>query len=1198
MINLVQCRNITLTKKNVMRRESYSFNFIVNREILLIVALLLLNFVGYAQKVSQKFTHYGKQDGLNQSSVNFIFQDSREYLWIANFGGINKFDGYHFTSYANEFGDESSISDNSVWTILECKDGTLWFGTKMGLSKYNFENDNFINYFVRDNGKSLGTLAVKTLFEDQKGHFYIGTEGEGLYTFSKEKETFTLIEGVPSTAKISAITEDLSGNLWVGTENLGLFKISSNRSQVISFMNLELFQSETVWSLYSDQEESVWIGTDRDGLVRYDSNSESFIFYKEQAEKFNYKANDKIKSIVKGDGDNVWIGSATKGLSYYSYREKRFYNYVNDPYDTNSLYDNDVSSIFSGANDILYVGFYTKGFDKVIENPFQVLKNNPKINNTLSNNNVYCMYLDQENILWFGTYGGGLDRYDPKTNQFKHFRHDENDPTTLSHDWVRIIYEDHNNTMWIGTWGGGLNKFNKDTGVFKRYLPISGQTNDLNHNIITAIFEDADGELWVGTYGGGINIYQPATDDFRSIVHDKKNKYSLSDDHITSFYQDEKGLIWVCTYGGGLNAYNKNTGKFERFLPDPEKEYSLNNHKTLHIYDEVDRDFFWITTLGGGINKYYYKENKFLNYTEKDGLSNNSTMGMLQDDKGMYWISSNNGLSHFDPNKESFANYTMKDGLGSDDYNLEAYAKTKNGVMYFGGKNGVTYFNPTEMESNTTFPTVRFTNVEIEDTIYNKIPKKINIPYKSHTIFEFAAINPDKTDKISYAYQLVGQDEDWRYIGKNRYLEFTNLNPGEYELRVKSTNSNTLWNEEYTNVALYIPTPWYMTWYFRGSLILVFLLAVYSYYRIKLDRARRRNKLLEKTVDERTKTIQQKNIALGIEKDKTEEAYTQLKKLENFKNEFTSMLAHDLKNPLVTILGYSSGASNSPDLRSINKSGKTMLNLIENMLEVQKFESTDVKLSINRCNLNNIALEGIEHVNILALEKRIQINNRVKDIYNVNVDMDVIERVFINLLTNAIKFSESDKDIEISAKVEGEDSDEITICVKDNGAGIPEHLLSSIFNKYSQVEAKNSGVARSTGLGLSFCKMAVEAHGGKIWVTSEINKGSSFFFTLPRLQDSVVAGNQNDTKNIAYKNPLYDLNLEAKDFNLLNSFTEKINTLTIYEMGGWLDVFDDLAVQETDNIKNWKDMMMEALTNFDENAFLYLKEKAVNTPVK
>jgi len=837
-----------------------------------LILFIQLCTICYAQRISQKFTHYGKQDGLNQSSVNFIYQDSKDYVWIANFGGINRFDGYGFTSYVNEFGNDSSISDNSVWTILECKDQTLWFGTKKGLSKFNVQGNNFVNYFIKNNNKSQGNVAIKALFEDQKGRFYAGSEGQGLYTFSKEKEFFSLIEEIPKTAKVSAITEDTSGNLWVGTENLGLFKISSDRTKIVGFKDVKLFKSETIWSLYADKYGDTWIGTDREGLIKYNSKSKAFISYANQNKEFNYNKSKKIKSIVKGDDGFLWIGSATKGLSAYSFKEKRFYNYTNNAYDSNSLYDNDVSSVFYGANGVLYVGFYTKGFDKVIQNPFKVLKNNPKINNTLSNNNVYCMYLDHKDMLWFGTFGGGLNSYDPKTNQFKHFKHSENNASSLSHNWVRFIYEDHNKTMWVGTWGGGLNKFNRETGTFKHYLPKANTTNSINHNIITAIFEDSDNELWIGTYGGGINIYQPETDDFRSIFHDDKNEYSLSDDHITSFYQDEKEIIWVCTYGGGLNAYNKNTEKFKRFLPNPQKKYSLNNYKTLHIYNEPNEDFFWITTLGGGLNKFYYKESKFLNYTEKDGLSNNSTMGMLIDEKRTYWISSNNGLSHFDPKNETFTNYTTKDGLGSDDYNLEAYAKTKDGTLYFGGKNGVTYFNPKELENNTSFPSVRFTNIKIEDSVYNKIPSKLSLPYKGHITFEFAAINPDKTEKINYAYQLVGQDKNWYYINKNRYLEFTNLAPGNYELRVKSTNSNALWNTNYTSVSLHVPTPWYKTMYFKGVCVLLLILASYSFYHIKLSRVERRNKLLERKVEERTVVIKQKNRALNIEKNKTEEA--------------------------------------------------------------------------------------------------------------------------------------------------------------------------------------------------------------------------------------------------------------------------------------------------------------------------------------
>ncbi len=1168
------------------------FYFNSKRKLFLIIGLAFFYFSVSAQKQSQKFTHYGKQDGLNQSSVNFVYQDSNDYLWIANFGGINRFDGYNFTSYVNRFDDPSSISDNSVWTIIEDKYNTLWFGTKTGLSRYNRNTEDFTNYFIQQNEGSSGVLAVKALFEDNTGRLYVGSEGQGLFEFSTQNESFTRIEHIPNSAKVNAITEDVSGNLWVATENLGLFRISSNRSEVVSFIKTKAFTSKVLWSLYADEKGNVWIGTDTDGLVRYISDTNEFIFFKGTIGNSGYAAGDKIKAISEGHDGQIWIGSATKGLSYFSYATNRFYSYVKNPYDVNSLFDNDVSSIFKGSNRVLYVGFYMKGFDKVVTTPFLTIKNNPKDSNSLSNDNVYCMYLDNNEVLWFGTFGGGLNRYDIKTNRFEHYRYDKNDAKTISHDWIRIIYEDHNATMWIGTWGGGLNKFDKKTGVFKRYLPESDKKNSLNHNIITAIFEDADGELWIGTYGGGINIYQPETDDFRSIVHHKNDVNSLSDDHITSFYQGDDNLIWVCTYGGGLNAYDKKTGKFERFIADSEKEFSLNSHKTLHIFEEPNKDFFWITTLGGGINKFYYKEKKFLNYTESDGLSNNSTMGMLSAADKNYWISTNNGLSRFNPLQGSFTNYTTSDGLGSDDYNLEAYAKTKDGTLFFGGKKGITYFNPKNVVSTATFPKVAFTNIRIEDSIYKFVPSRIDVPYKYRITFQYAAINPDKTKNIKYAYQLMGQDKEWRDMGKNKFLEFTNLDPGNYELKIRSTNSDGVWNTDYTSVLLYIPPPWYMTWYFRIGMLLVVLITAYSYYKVKINQVKRTNRLLEKKVKKRTKTIQEKSIALKKEKDKTEEAYKQLQKLERFKDEFTSMLAHDLKNPLVTILGYSSENATDMNLQSINSSGKRMLNLIENMLEVQKFENTEVKVNLNDNNLKNLAIEAANQVEILAKEKRIQIITNIDSKYNVNVDEKVIERVFVNLLTNAIKFSDTDSKIEISTLDKKKRPDQIVLGIQDYGSGIPKHKLSSIFTKFSQVEARDSGDIRSTGLGLAFCRMAIEAHHGEIWVESEVNKGSTFFFSLSKLHDNMLhAEEKDDIMN--YENPLHAIVLDAKDLNVLDLFSEKINTLTLYEMGEWLDLFDSLVKKETENIRTWKNMMMEALTNFDEYAFSYLKKIAV-----
>jgi len=1104
-------------------------------------------FLSLGQQKSLKFTHYSKQDGLNQSSVNYIYQDTDDYLWIANFGGVNRFDGYTFTSYTNEFGDQNSISDNSVWTILERKDNTLWFGTKSGLSRYHKTTDDFTNYYIRNEKTNLGNLAIKSLFEDKKKRFYIGSEGQGLFLFSDKKHTFAPITAIPNTAKVSAIIEDSSGNIWVGTENLGLYVLNPDLSQSTSMLQAQSLKSITIWSLYADAKGNIWIGTDQDGLIRYNTASKSFLFYQKEEKRFSYQAGGKIKFITKFQ-DQIWIASATEGLSYYSEKEERFYNYNKNHYAQNSLFDNDVSSLFPGTSDVLYVGFYMKGFDKVIATPFSTLKNDPKKENTLSNDNVYCIYKDRDELLWFGTYGGGLNRYDPKSKKFKHYIHQKNNPKSISHDWVRIIYEDREGDMWIGTWGGGLNKFNRTQETFTRYLPDKSNNNSLNHNIITAIFEDLDGDLWIGTYGGGINIYQPKTDNFRSITHHSDNPNSLSDDHITSFYQKDPDILWICTYGGGLNLYNKKTGDFERFLPNPDEKFSLNNHKTLHIFGEPEKDFLWITTLGGGINKFYPKENKFIHFTENNGLSNNSTMGMIKDHKDNYWISSNNGLSYFDQTIELFTNYTTADGLGSDDYNLEAYAKMKSGTLFFGGKNGVTYFNPKEIKEKEPFPKVAITKMSIEDSTFTHLPENLKVPYKNRISFTYAAINPNKTKNIEYAYQLIGQDQEWRKMKKNRYLELANLNPGKYELRIKSTNNHKEWNPDYTSISFYIPTPWYLSWYFRVAIILTTLLLGYTYYWLKMRRVKIQNKILEEKVIERTRTIEEKTVALRIEKEKTENAYER-------------------------------------------SSGKRMLSLVENMLEVQKFENTEVQLDLKRNNLKSMANEAIRQIKILATEKRIQIKNKIDPKYIVYSDNQIIERVFVNLLSNAIKFSNRDSCIEIFTEIDSHQKDEVVIIIQDHGVGIPENKVSSIFNKFSQIEARNSGGSRSTGLGLAFCKMAIEAHNGKIWVTSVLNKGSKFYFTLARKEDSIILKKE-ESKEENYENPIYSFELYPEDLAILLPFKEKINKLSIYETGSWLTVFEGIKNKETENIKNWKQKMMLALTNFDDKAFMYLRQIA------
>lgn len=1132
-----------------------------------IISIFLIAKNAYGQAPALKFTHYGKEAGLNQSSVNAILQDSQGMLWIANFGGINSFDGYTFRSYINDFDDSTSISDNSVWAIYEDNETNLWFGTKSSLSLFNRETNSFSNYFIQEPGAN--TLAIKTIFQGLNGKLYVGSEGNGLYEFSLDNKHFIPIKSLPNDLKVTNIIEDHNGQLWVASENSGLYRLDKENGTVQHYYVDAGINLATVWSLLCDANGNIWVGTDTEGIVLWNPETDSF----EKLSRINdsYLCGSKIKSMKMDSRDRIWIASATKGLSIYDQDLNVFYAYMHQSSDANTLFDNDVSAVDIGQNDVVWLGMYMNGFNKVIETPFHTLKHDPDNKNSLSNNNVYCTYKDSFGDIWFGTFGGGLNKYNLSEKSFTHYRHDPMDKNSISHDWIRIIYEDSKGQFWIGTWGGGLNKLDRKTGKFSSYLPDAENPDySLNLNIVTALYENNKGELWVGTYGGGINIYQPKTDNFRSIRHRSDDANSLSDDHITSFHEDDKGFLWICTYGGGLNKYDYKTNQFVRFVPDKSNQFSLNNYKVLHIYPE--QDYWWITTLGGGLNKFFPEQNRFEAFTTKDGLPDNTTMGMLKYKSG-YWISTNSGLTYFNKDEESFSNYTSVDGLSSDDFNLEAYLIDKNGSFYFGAKSGITYFNPHEISPKNTFPNISIKSIEVDgEPISIEKSEEYAIPYDKRISFEYGAINPEKTEKIDYAYRIEGLHDEWQYVGKQRRVEFASLNPGSYTLQVKSTNSSRRWNEDFNELSFYIPPPWYMTWYFRIGLVLAILFCSVGYYLRRVNLLERQKRVLEQKVEERTKTIEEKNQDLNT-------SYEKLKKLEGFKESLTHMIAHDLKNPLATILGKSSGNDLGNAMQKIHKSGLDMLYLIEDMLEVQKFEEAKMKLVFHDTSLSEVIDLAKAGVLYAAQEKHITISNTVHEDLTVNIDSELCQRVFINLLSNAIKFSPFHSVIDINATPN--DQKRAVVSVRDYGEGISDKVKHHIFEKYEQDKVRAYSRTKSIGLGLPFCKLVIEAHGGHIYVESVVEKGSTFFFDL----EIVGTLTSIQSKITDIEKPKNRTKMSERDLELVCPLLDRMEALSIYEIGEWYEILQLLEEKGSPELKAWCADIREILVHFDTNSF-------------
>ena len=1071
-------------------------------QVMIRVWTILLSLLGsvllHGQQESLLFTHFEKKDGLNQSSVNCIFQDSRDFLWIANFGGVNRFDGYNMLSYENDFDDGHSIASNSVWAIYETDDGELWFGTKSGLSQFMRASNNFLNYSITDPEITASILAVKAIFEDSDNKLYIGTEGKGIQLFDRVKKTFLQTGIVPEDSKVSSITQDNRGNLWVGTENRGLFKYDVRQAKSVSLKDDGIISDDTIWALYFDLEtESLFIGTDSKGLIQLNvTTNDPFVFLTEMPGQ--YALGKKIKSIEKGRPGELWIGSATHGLGQLDLGSLKIFYHNFDPNNENSIQDNDVSSIHYGSHDVLFIGYYMKGFDKVIKTPFHRLQHDPLDLNSLSHNNVYCSYLDSDGDLWFGTFGGGLNRYDHKKSSFEHYRSNINDPESISSDWVRIIRELSDGEFWIGTWGGGLNRFDKSTGKFRSYLSDPDNPNALSHDIITAIFEDADGDVLIGTYGGGINIYRPQTDDFEIIQSVEDDVRSLSDNHITSFVQDESGMIWVCTYGGGINLFDKSSRTFERIIPIKEDPASLNHHNVLHMYRDADSSFYWVTTLGGGLNKFYPESRRFKHFTTRDGLSNNSTMGMLKDDYETYWISTNQGLSRFDSASASFVNFDIHDGLSNDDFNLEAYSQLPDGIMYFGNKEGVNYFDPGSISTAEGFPRLGVTNVKVEEETLIAAERKVKVPYKSRIRVEFAAINPDKTSKIEYAYKLDGEHNTWSQVGDLRTIEFSNLAPGNHKLLLRSTNSDGIWNDVPTEFMIDVPTPWYMTVLFRLFTAFLIITAVAFYYLRKLKIARQQNIILEQRVAERTETINQKNLDL-IEKNRIiDDQRADLSSLNKLKDKILGVISHDMKTPLINlnmmlnVFDREALFENKDEFDSyvgiVNKELGKVEGLLDNLLMWAKYQMKNVRVLRTNSDIGQIIDDVASLAEGIINKKNLQLNINNEIDKEINCDSNIISFIVRNLLNNAIKFTPSGGSITINAHHVDK---KIEISVSDSGVGMDDDQIEKLFTDDIQWKLGTEGEVGS-GLGLQLCQNFARLHDGLINVESKKNKGTTF----------------------------------------------------------------------------------------------------------
>jgi len=681
----------------------------------------------------------------------------------------------------------------------------------------------------------------------------------------------------------------------------------------------------------------------------------------------------------------------------------------------------------------------------------------------ISNTNIRSIFAENSEIIWLGTRGSGLIRFDRTQKSIVPFRYNPNNPNTLSHDHVYGILKGDSRELWIGTYGGGLNKFDPEKRKFTRYLHDPENPNSLSDNIIQCLYKDHNGSLWIGTNNGGLNRLDPKTGNFKHYRHDPSNPNSLRSDNIRTVMQGKEGYYWIGTQGGGLSRLDPKTQNFKHFLSSENGLNSLSQNFVLCLYDD-GKGRLWVGTGGAGLDRLDKKTETFTSFSTENGLPNNVVYAVMEDKSGNLWISTNKGISRFDPDSNIFNNYDVSDGIQSNEFNYGAFFKRPDGEMFFGGINGFTAFYPENIEDNPYIPPVVITKLQIYNqnilpgekynsrTIISKSieqTEQIQLKYDENFLtFEFAALNFENSDKNQYEYFMQGLDKEWNRAGNRKHATYSHLPPGRFVFHVRGSNNDGLWNKQGASIKVAISPPFWRTIWFQGLLIISVFSAIVLVFLARTRYIRRQSRILQKKVEEHTSELKKANTELIQEIKDRKKAEKNLKdreeKLESSLAEKEVLLKeihHRVKNnmqvisSLLRLQAFQIKDKNLLNMFSESQNRIQSMSLIHEILYQSK-DLSQIKFSKYVKNLTKILMSsyGIQ-------ENRIHLIQDIKEVY-LNIQQAIPCGLIINeLVSNALKHAfPDDGGGEILVRMHQDRDGLYVLIIRDTGKGFPENI--------------------------------------------------------------------------------------------------------------------------------------------------------------
>lgn len=1137
---------------------------------------------------------YSTDKELSNSLINAVYQDRKGFIWIATENGLNKFDGTRFSIYRHNATDSTSLKNNYVRTLFEDSRGNFWIGCINGLQRYDRATDNFHELFIsRKDGRK--NPHITSIIERRNGDLWIATSGQGAISLKKNSNPASFHIETELTDRIGSnylnvIFEDSRQNLWIATEEKGLYRYSPESKELKSYKAPYHIAGDDVSAICEDAHGQIFVGTLTKGLFRLSSRQEGNF----EPVLYQNRMNLNIRTLIIDTRGKLIIGTDGEGVKEYQPQQDIIVDSeINaGPFDFSK---SKVHSLIEDKDHNLWLGIFQKGLILVpgISNKFDYYGYKSIHNNTIGSSCVMAIHTDEQATIWIGTDNNGLYAINDQGKQLRHYTHQAGNPQSVP-GTILCLYEDSNQELWLGSYFDGLARMNKQTGTCQDATSLLQGNLNAGKPKVSCIIEDKNKNLWVGTYGSGlykINLPTQHVTYYES-TRNENDDWSINrlpNDWISYLLEDREGMIWIGTYKG-LAVLNPQTDNFINY----KKQNNLLPGYVVYSLLENSNGEIWAGTSEGLVCLNKDRLTPVL-FTTADGLPSDIICGLAEDEKKNIWISTHQGISKLNPPEKKFINYYAGDGLQGNEFTRTAVFKDKRGKIFFGGTNGVTAFYPQDITEIKKEMNVLITGFHVANRPVKKGDKSGNnvitdtavmdteqftLAYNENTFsIDFSVLEFSNPDRISYQYKIKELGDEWisTQPGTNR-VTYSSLKPGKYTFSVQARDHNNFSNIRTVTIA--ITPPWYQTWWAKVIWGCLGALLIYALTMYILSRIRHRQEVM------RQKHMEQINEA----------------KLQFFIN-----ISHEIRTPMTLIISpleklLAEHSEKQPVYLMIYRNAQRILRLINQLMDIRKLDKGQMHLKFRETDIVGFINDLMQTFNYQAQKKNITFTFEKElegaDSLKVWIDLNNFDKVLMNVLSNAFKYTHEGGNIEVSLKTGHNDAyrgalkDYFEIDITDNGIGIDKNKIEQIFERFYQIDNDMTQSNFGTGIGLHLSRSLVELHHGIIKAENrEDGQGTRFIIRLPlgsnhlkaeELENPEETGSEPTISQLP-KDSIY----ETEEENKTNEY-RKPKAKTRYRV---LIVEDDEEIRRYTRSELDSDFRIYECTNGREGLETILKEK-------